>query len=82
MPAQTLYTATRSITIEGQNKISHGEHRFNQYPATNPALHKILEGKLQPPQKRWLHQKKKVIDDHMAANQKEWKSVQNNITNN
>ena len=43
-----LYPAKLSITIEGQNKIFHDKSRFHQYLATNPALHKILEGKLQP----------------------------------
>ena len=42
-----LYPAKLPITIEGQNKIFHDETRFNQSLATNPALHKILEGKLQ-----------------------------------
>ena len=49
-PAQTtiLYSVKLLITIEGQNKILHDKTRFNQCLATNPDLHKILEGKLQP----------------------------------
>ena len=42
-----LHPAKLSITIEGQNKIFHDKTRFNQYLATNPALHKVLERKLQ-----------------------------------
>ena len=34
--------------IEGQNKIFHDKSRFHQYLAINPALHNILEGRLQP----------------------------------
>ena len=48
MPAQTTIPSKLSITIEGQNKIFHDKTRFNQYLVTNPALHKILEGKHQP----------------------------------
>ena len=43
-----LYSAKLSITIEEQNKIFHDKTRFNHYLVTNPDLHKILEGKLQP----------------------------------
>ena len=43
-----LYLAKLSITVEGQNKIFHDKTIFSQYLATNTALHKILEGKLQP----------------------------------
>ena len=43
-----LYSAKLSITIEEQNKIFHDKTRFKKYLATNPALYKILEGKLQP----------------------------------
>ena len=42
-----LYPAKLSITTERQNKIFHDKSRFHQYLATNPALYKILEGKLQ-----------------------------------
>ena len=38
-----LYTAKLPITIEEQNKIFHEKTIF----VTNPALHKVLEGKLQ-----------------------------------
>ena len=42
-----LYPAKLSGTIDGQNKIFHDKTRFHQYLATNPALHKVLKGKLQ-----------------------------------
>ena len=48
MPAQTTIPSKLSITIEGQNKIFHDKTRFNQYLDTNPGLHKVIEGKLQP----------------------------------
>ena len=40
--------AKLTITIEGKNKIFHDKTRFHQYLATNPVLHKIIDGKLQP----------------------------------
>lgn len=43
-----LYPERLSITIEGQSKIFYDKTKFNQYLAANPALHKIIEGKLQP----------------------------------
>ena len=43
-----LYPAKLSIILEGQNKVFHDKTRFHQYLVTNPALHKVLEGKFQP----------------------------------
>ena len=50
-----LYPAKLSITIEGQNKIFYDKTRFNQYLATNPVLHKVLEGKFQPKEVDYIH---------------------------
>ena len=81
MPAQTIIPAKFSVTIEGQNNIFHDKTRFNQYLATNPALHKVLEGKLQPKEVGYIN-KTQTIEDLTAANPKERKNTQNNITNN
>ena len=43
-----LYPVKLSITINGEDKIFHDKTRFKQYVTTNPALQKVLEGKLQP----------------------------------
>ena len=43
-----LYPAKLSIIIDGENKIFHEKTRFKQYISTNPAIQKVLEGKLQP----------------------------------
>ena len=44
-----LYPEKPSITINGEKKIFHEKkNRFKQYLSTNPALQKVLEGKLQP----------------------------------
>jgi hypothetical protein len=43
-----LYPTKLLITIDEENKIFHGGHKFKQYLSTNPALQKILKGKLQP----------------------------------
>ena len=46
--SRVLFPGKLSVTIEGQNKIFLNKTRFNQYLATNLALHKVLEEKLQP----------------------------------
>ena len=43
-----LYPAKLSFTIDRENKIVHDKNRFKQYISTNPALQKVIEGKLQP----------------------------------
>jgi hypothetical protein len=48
MPAQTtIYPAKLSITIDGKTKIFHDKNKFTQYLSTNPALQRIIDGKLQ-----------------------------------
>jgi hypothetical protein len=42
-----LYSAKLSITIDGENKVFHDKTKFTQYLSTNPALQKIIKGKLQ-----------------------------------
>ena len=74
------YPPKLSITVEGQNKIFHDKTRFNQLLATNPALHKVLEGKIQPKEVGYIN--KNTIDDLTVANSKEGKITQKNITNN
>ena len=76
-----LYPAKLSITIEGQNKIFYDKTKFNQYLATNPVLHKVLEGNLQSKEVSYIH--KNMYNRCTAANSKEGKThTHNNITNN
>ena len=42
-----LYPAKLSINIDGETKIFHDKTKFTQYLSTNPALHRITDGKLQ-----------------------------------
>jgi hypothetical protein len=42
-----VYPAKLSITIDGETKIFHGKIKFTQYLSTNPALQRIIDGKLQ-----------------------------------
>ena len=42
-----LYPAKLSITIGGETKVLHDKTKFKQYLSTNPALQKIIKGKLQ-----------------------------------
>jgi hypothetical protein len=41
-----LYPAKFSITIDGETKIFHDKTKFTQYLSTNPALQRIIDGKL------------------------------------
>jgi hypothetical protein len=42
-----LYPAKLSITIGGETKVFHDKTNFIQYLSTNPALQRIIKGKLQ-----------------------------------
>jgi hypothetical protein len=42
-----LYPAKLSITIDGETKILHDKTKFTQYLSMNPALQRIIKGKLQ-----------------------------------
>jgi hypothetical protein len=44
---QLLHPAKLSLNIDGETKIFQDKTKFTQYPSTNPALQRILEGKLQ-----------------------------------
>ena len=41
------YPAKVSFTINGENKIFQDKNKFKQFVATNTALQKVIEGKLQ-----------------------------------
>jgi hypothetical protein len=42
-----LCPAKLSISIDGETKIFHDKSKFTQYLPTNPALQRIVDGKLQ-----------------------------------
>jgi hypothetical protein len=42
-----LYPAKLSNTIDGETKVFHDKIKFTQYLSTNPALQRIIKGKLQ-----------------------------------
>jgi hypothetical protein len=42
-----LYLAKLSVTIDGETKIFHDKTKFIQYLSTNPALQRVIDGKLQ-----------------------------------
>ena len=50
-----LYPAKLSINIDGENKVFNDKARFSQYILTNPALHKVVERKLQPKEVNYNH---------------------------
>jgi hypothetical protein len=44
---QLLYPAKLSTTIDGETKVFHDKTKFTQYLSMNPALQRIIKGKLQ-----------------------------------
>jgi hypothetical protein len=42
-----LYPAKLSITIDGETEVFPNKTKFTQYLSTNPALQRIIKGKLQ-----------------------------------
>jgi hypothetical protein len=42
-----LYPAKLSFTIDGETKVFHDKTRFSEYLSKNPALQRIIKGKLQ-----------------------------------
>jgi hypothetical protein len=42
-----LFQAKLSITIDNENKIFHDKTKYTQYPSTNLALQRIIDGKRQ-----------------------------------
>jgi hypothetical protein len=42
-----LYQAKLSITIDGETKVFHDKNKITQYLSMNPALQRIIKGKLQ-----------------------------------
>jgi hypothetical protein len=52
-----LYPAKLSISIDGENKIFHDKTKFTQHLFTNPALQKIINGKLQHKEGNYILEK-------------------------
>jgi hypothetical protein len=56
-----LYPAKLSITIEGETKVFHDKTKFTQYLSTNPALQRIIKGKLQHKEGKLCSTKSKKV---------------------
>jgi hypothetical protein len=52
-----LYPAKLSITIDGETNKFHYKSKFKLYLSTNPALQRILEGKLQNKEDNYTQEK-------------------------
>jgi len=46
MPAQVTISS-KTLNIDGETKIFHDKTKFAQYLSTNPALQRIINGKVQ-----------------------------------
>ena len=69
--ARLLCSAILSITTDEETKVSHDITKSKQYISTNPALQKIIEGKLQ--HKGETIPKKNQEINHLTRNPKEKK---------
>jgi hypothetical protein len=47
MPAQATIASKTLSYIDGENKVFHDKNKLIQYLSTNPALQRIINGKLQ-----------------------------------
>jgi hypothetical protein len=45
------------LTIDRENKIVHDKNKFTQYVSTNPALQRIIKGKLQYKERKYTIEK-------------------------
>jgi hypothetical protein len=52
-----LYPTKFSITIDGENKVFHDKTKFTQYLPMNPALQRIIKGKLQHKEESYVLEK-------------------------
>jgi hypothetical protein len=57
MPAQATISTKLSITIDGETKVFHDKTKFKKYLSTNPALQRIIKGKLQHKDKNYILEK-------------------------
>jgi hypothetical protein len=56
-----LSSAKFSVIIEEVTKIFHDKTKFKQYVSVNPALQRILEGKLQHKEGMYTNEKTKIL---------------------
>jgi hypothetical protein len=69
MLAQATITG-KTLTIDGEMKMLHDKTKFKPYLSTNPALQRLLEGKLQHKERKYTQGKTKKIS-HVTTNPKE-----------
>ena len=51
------YPAKLSITIDGETKVLHNKNKFTKYLSMNPALQRIINGKLQHKEENYTLEK-------------------------
>jgi hypothetical protein len=57
--SRLLYPVKLSITIDGETKILHDKTKFTQYLSINPALQRIIKGKLQHKEGNYVPEKER-----------------------
>jgi len=78
MPGQVMYPAKLSINIDGENKIVHDKTKFTQYLSTNPALQRIINGKVQHKEASYILEKARNY--HLGNKSKRRQAHKHNLT--
>jgi hypothetical protein len=52
-----LYPTKLSVTVHGETKIFHDKNKFTQHLSRNPALQRIINGKLQHKEEKYTLEK-------------------------
>jgi hypothetical protein len=73
-----LYPTKLSINIDGETKIFKEKIKFKQYLSTNPAIQRILGGKLQHKEGTYTKEKRRYYSSHNKAKRR--KPHENNTT--
>ena len=62
------YPAKLSITIDGETKVFHDKTKFTQYLSMNPALQRIIKGKLQHKEGNYALEKARNLKNDICKN--------------
>jgi hypothetical protein len=63
-----LYPAELSITVGGETKVFHDKNKFTQYLSMNPALQRIIKGKLQHKEGNYALEKARNLKNDICKN--------------
>jgi len=76
-----LYPAKLSINIDGENKIFYDKTKFTEYLSTNPAIQRIINGKLQYKEGNYTLEKARKLSPCNKTKRVTHNSTHNNKNN-